>query len=487
MKLASKFTLTLVLGIVLVHAGSAIVRAHREEALFHQDITRDSKVLGRALGHAVKREWQTRGERAALDLIDDATDWESGNRIRWVWLDGRVEARHHPAVEAAAREASGERAVSVTQDVNGDSAVYTYVSVETPDGRRGSLEIQDPLIDEHRYLRQSWVNSAIATLVLVVLCALLSWALGHVLIGKRVRRLVAQARDIGRGELETRVQLPGRDELSELAREMDSMCEGLRDAVARIRVESESRSRAEEQLRHADRLTSAGTLASGMAHELGTPINVIEGYAQLIIEDAESGARTRESAGLVVQQCRRMTQIIQQLLKFTRRGGSSKATADARDVLAETLRLVNPMVRRLGVETDLAAASEPILVGIGSNQLQQVLTNLLINGLQAMQTGGRLSVALARRRAAHPRGGQPPPSSDYVSIRVEDTGVGMDDETLQRVFEPFFTTKDVGEGSGLGLSVAYGIIEDHGGWIDVQSKPGSGSSFTVYLPPGHGA
>jgi hypothetical protein len=85
MKLASKFTLTLVLGIVLVHAGSAIVRAHREEALFHQDITRDSKVLGRALGHAVKREWQTRGERAALDLIDDATDWESGNRIRWVW------------------------------------------------------------------------------------------------------------------------------------------------------------------------------------------------------------------------------------------------------------------------------------------------------------------------------------------------------------------------------------------------------------------
>jgi signal transduction histidine kinase len=268
---------------------------------------------------------------------------------------------------------------------------------------------------------------------------------------------------------------------------MDSMCEGLRDAVARIRVESESRSRAEEQLRHADRLTSAGTLASGMAHELGTPINVIEGYAQLIIEDAESGARTRESAGIVVQQCRRMTQIIQQLLKFTRRGGSSKATADARDVLAETLRLVNPMVRRLGVETDLAAASEPTLVGIGSNQLQQVLTNLLINGLQAMQTGGRLSVALARRRAAHPRGGQPPPNSDYVSIRVEDTGVGMDDETLQRVFEPFFTTKDVGEGSGLGLSVAYGIIEDHGGWIDVQSKPGSGSSFTVYLPPGHAA
>jgi signal transduction histidine kinase len=486
-KVATKFTLALLLGIGVVHAGSAVIRIHREQKLFERDVARDSRQLGRALGHAVRRAWQTHGYEEVLSLIDDATDWENLVHIRWVWLDDQAEPRHTPVVAPHTLEPLGTTAKVVTREVEGERTVYTYVPVETPTGRHGALEIQDALADEQRYVTGSIVSAVVAALVLAVLCALVSWALGALLIGRRVAVLVAQARVIGAGDLSHPISLPGTDELSDLAREMASMCDGLKSALGQVDTEVSHRARAVEQLRHADRLTSVGALASGVAHELGTPINVIEGYAQLIQEDRESSERTRDNADIVVQQCRRMTQIINQLLTFTRRGPRAQTTADALEVLQETLRLISPMIRRSGVEACLQKGNDSAVVRIGSSQLQQVLTNILINGLQAMTQGGRLSVDLGRQQTVHPRLGTGHPERDFVSISVRDTGGGMDEATARQVFEPFFTTKDVGEGTGLGLSVAYGIVEDHGGWIDVASSVGKGAIFTVFLPPGQPA
>jgi two-component system NtrC family sensor kinase len=481
MRVSHKLTLTLIVGILLVHAGSAWVRVRREVELFQRDVARDSKVLGRALAHAVEKTWRTDGERVAVQLIEHATERESHLDIRWVWLDARPGAEMAPTASPADL-APLDRGEPVAIRLGpGQGAAYTYVPVDVPGDRRGAIEIADALEDEQSYLRRSILNVLVATLILVLLCAALAWVLGDALIGRPVKMLVEQARRVGQGDLGQRLVPASRDEMGELADEMNRMCDGLQYARDRVAAETGARISAIEQLRHADRLKTVGTLASGVAHELGTPINVIEGYAQLIREERDATERAREGADVIVKQCRRMAQIIRSLLDFARRGRVDHACADLRDVARDTVRMLEPLARKCNVELALAPGEGAALARIASGQMQQVLMNIVINAVHAMPQGGTVSVALHRARMTPPSGDG---DGDYLCVAVSDTGTGMDEETRKRIFEPFFTTKDVGEGTGLGLAVAYGIIQDHGGWIDVDSSVGQGSRFSVYLPVG---
>ncbi|HET6585660.1 MAG TPA: HAMP domain-containing sensor histidine kinase [Nannocystaceae bacterium] len=476
MNVARKLTLALVSGIVVVHAGSAACDVSRERAVFEQDFARDARVLGRGLGHAVEQAWITRGESDALEIIEHATARESHVDIRWVWPDGRD--GRAPAVGPEELDRLDGGAAVVIQSSSGDGPVYTYVPVQIPGHGLGAIEIADPFVDERAYMRSSMMSTVITTTALVALCALATWVLGVTLIGRPVRRLVAQARAIGRGDLEQRLGLPVTDELGELAHEMDLMCDRLQEARARLQTETRTRIRAVEQLRHADRLTTVGTLASGIAHELGTPINVIDGHAALIREAGPS-TEASESADVISRQCKRMAAIIRQLLDFSRRGGQQGTSTDAVMVARQTLQMVAPLTRKQNVESSIDTTEPETPVAIAFDRLQQVIANLIVNGLHAMPMGGQLRVRISTRRAR-------PPGLDregaYVAVSVEDTGLGIADDVADRVFEPFFTTKDVGEGTGLGLAVAYGIVQDHGGWIELESTPRQGSTFTVCLP-----
>jgi two-component system NtrC family sensor kinase len=478
MRVSNKLTLTLIAGILLVHAGSAWTRVRREVELFHDDVARDSKVLGRALAHAVGKTWLTGGERAAIVLIEHATERESDLDIRWVWLDAPPGTAQAPMASLAdlAPLRRGE-AVSLRIGMAG-SALYTYVPVDIPGDRLGAIQIADMLEEEQSYLRRSVINVAIATIILVILCAALAWVLGDALIGRPVKMLVEQARRVGQGDLSQRLVSHSRDEMGELADEMNRMCDGLQHARDRVASETQARISAMEQLRHADRLKTVGTLASGVAHELGTPINVIDGYAQLIREDRAASERATEGAEVIAKQCKRMTQIIRQLLDFSRRGRADGASSDLRDVARDTVRMLEPIARKRGVSLALEPGEGAAMARIAFGQMQQVLTNLVINGVHATPAGGAVSLAIRRVLAATPRDA----GGEHLCVSVTDTGTGMDEETRKRIFEPFFTTKDVGEGTGLGLAVAYGIIQDYGGWIDVDSEPGQGSRFSIHLP-----
>lgn len=480
MKIARKFTLALVAGILVVLAASMVLRVKREQALFELDIARDSLVLGRALGHAVERTWENRGQEQALEIIEYATKQESHLQMRWVWLDAAKEnlnatALPHDLLEALSR---GESVVVPLE--KGASAIHTYVPVSVSDHRVGAIEILDPLVEEQAYLKGSILNASITAFVLVTLCGLVTWLLGVALIGRPMRGLVEHARAIGRGELGRRLSLVGKDEIGQLASEMDAMSQSLREAHDRLQEETRSRIEAIEQLRHADRLATVGTLASGIAHELGTPISVIEGYAQLIREDSAAGRRAKDAAVIIRRQCERMTQIIRQLLDFARQGGPRNGSTDVHEVVRETFRMVEPLIRKQDVEASVEELATNLRVGVSFHQMQQVVANIMLNALHAMPEGGQLVVGTGRRRAKHPhkQGDQ----ADFVTVSIRDTGLGMDEETAARVFEPFFTTKDVGEGTGLGLSVACGIIESHGGWIEVRSAPRCGSTFVIFLP-----
>jgi signal transduction histidine kinase len=257
------------------------------------------------------------------------------------------------------------------------------------------------------------------------------------------------------------------------------MCDRLAD-------EQKAREAATEQLRHADRLTTVGKLASGLAHELGTPLNVVAGRARLIRDAEVEGQDAVESARIVGEQADRMTALIRQLLDFARPRPLHKATINVANMAGRVCELVATIAKKANVTLVPPAAADSdvaMRVEVDEGQLHQVLTNLVVNAIQASPDGGSVEIVTrVVEHAAPPYVGHQAPR--WLAIEVRDTGIGMDDETRARIFEPFFTTKQVGEGTGLGLSVTWGIVREHGGWIDVTSTPGKGSTFTVYLPAG---
>jgi signal transduction histidine kinase len=244
-----------------------------------------------------------------------------------------------------------------------------------------------------------------------------------------------------------------------------------------VERERDERRLAVEQLRHAERLGVIGTMAAGVAHELGTPLAVIAGSAEFL-EDAQlSGERLREVGGKIRSQTQRMSAIIQHLLEFGRRGGGNRGAADLNAIARAAVELMSATARKQGVVIQLEPSPVPLGARVNASEIEQVLSNLLLNAVQASR-GGTVAVCTGREERADTGGG----AQVLGAISVEDHGHGIVAADLPRIFDPFFTTKGVGEGTGLGLSVSYGIVRDHGGAIEVDSVVGRGTRFTVLLP-----
>jgi signal transduction histidine kinase len=232
------------------------------------------------------------------------------------------------------------------------------------------------------------------------------------------------------------------------------------------------RARLEEQLRHAERLATIGTLAAGVAHELNEPLANVLGFGQLARKAPDLPPQAAADLDRVIEASLCARDVIRRLLLFARQSPPHVSTFDLNELVDEVLAFFEARWRKQGVRLvrALAVAPRPTLTADRA-QLRQVLVNLLLNAAQAMRQGGRLTV---RTRTA----------GEDVELVVEDEGCGMSDEVRRQVFVPFFTTKEVDEGTGLGLSVVHGIVSSHGGTIAVESRVGEGSRFTVTLPAG---
>lgn len=259
------------------------------------------------------------------------------------------------------------------------------------------------------------------------------------------------------------------------------MSERLAGTQARLAAETEARIATLDQLRHTDRLTTVGRLAAGVAYELGTPLNVIAGRAGKILATESGPGPVAGYARIIQEQAARMITVIRQLLDFSRRHGPKLGLANLRTLTARTIDLLGPFAQKHGVTIELSAAGSEPLVLVDQNQFQQALANIMINGVQAMPHGGRLAVAIEPFEPRAPTAERPPSVGPYFRISIEDQGEGIPQEHVPHIFEPFFTTKGAGEGTGLGLSVAHGIVADHGGWIDVQSEVGRGTRVAIVL------
>jgi len=232
---------------------------------------------------------------------------------------------------------------------------------------------------------------------------------------------------------------------------------------------AEERARLQLQLRHADRLATIGQLTAGVAHELNEPLGNILGLAQLALKIPGIPEQAREDLNRITTISLDAREIIKQLMIFTRQKKPEKIRLNLNAIVREGLKFFESRCAKEGIElVRLLAIKVPEIIA-DQTQIHQVLVNLITNAIQAMPQGGKLTI---RTEA----------SENHVSLIVEDTGTGISDEVKKQMFIPFFTTKEVGQGTGIGLSVVHGVVTSHNGTINVESTPGKGSRFEVQLP-----
>lgn len=482
MKLTARLVAGIILVMILLMVANAYLSVSSEIAAFDDDMARDVRQLGRTLKDLIQDAWPAVGQETTLHLIAEANEEESGMSIRWVWLDEQAPAEFRPAAsrDKLAAALAGEVASFKTRDAEGVGHFYTYVPVEVNAGRPGALELAKSLARQDELVYDTIVRTAAIAAIAGLAMALLVVALGITLVGRPLDQLIERTRRIGQGDLASDPAFRARDELGELGAALDAMCVRLARNRDEILQQTEARIAALEQLRHADRLKTVGQLASGIAHELGTPLNIITGRLDLIHAGEQGGCELGMNLDVIRAQCDRMTRIIRQLLDFARRRTPEKACTDLGQLVWQVLEFLRPMMKERGVELKTGGLDRPIQTEIDRAQIQQVVTNIVVNGIQAMRGGGLLEVAVRQEQAGSPDFSSL--ESSYLCVEVKDQGSGISPSDLERIFDPFFSTKEVGEGTGLGLSIAHGIVKEHGGWISVSSVEGKGSRFSVYLP-----
>ncbi len=483
MTIASKFTLALLACVILAVMAYATLAVRSELARSESDVAEHEAATAHALRPAIRDVWMHDGERRALELIDEARQRLRNVDVRLVSLDPEapLEKRPRAAPSRLTGLDEGHDVVVTDRDFEGTGRVFTYVRLQFAAAPAAAIEVSQSLGGHVTVRAEVLRRAGLTALVIAIAAGSVTSLLGLALVGRPLAELVAQARRIGEGDLSYRIVTRRRDELAELGEEMNRMCEKLRGAREREAAQTEAKMLALSQLRHADRLATVGRLAAGLAHELGTPLNVVQACARQLMGGAVAPAYVSDKSRVIVEQVARMTKLIRQLLDFARKGELQPADVDVRALVEHAVALLDPIARKSGVSLIVAGGEHVVQARIDPEQMTQVVLNLVMNAVQATARGKTVSIAVGSARAA-------PPAEDgrgeqaCLRIEVRDEGAGIPSDALPRIFEPFFTTKDVGDGTGLGLSVAYGIVKDHGGWIDVASRLDQGSTFTIWLP-----
>ncbi len=305
-------------------------------------------------------------------------------------------------------------------------------------------------------------------LTIALMGALVSMALSYLLsrrISGSVSELVSASREVARGNLDAKVEFTSNDELQELAESFNAMAYALKTRDEQLKAFAKHR------IMESERLAMIGQLAAGVAHELNNPLQGIVAYSHLLLEKVPCEDPRTESIRKIVNQADRCRDIIRGLLDFSRQRKPQKTLSSLNLILQECVSLVEKqaLFHNIQIVRDFEENLPPIFVD--ASQMQQVFMNMIINAAEAMEGGGRLTLATRLD-----------PVEESIDVSFIDTGHGIREEDMKRLFDPFFTTREVGHGTGLGLAISYGIVKEHQGTISVESVVGTGTTFVVSLP-----
>ncbi|HEY7204976.1 MAG TPA: ATP-binding protein [Methylomirabilota bacterium] len=472
MGLRLRLTVLLLLPLLLVGGLYGVVRVQQEAVAHDQDERERAERMARTIQIAVDRALAARVQ-SADEIAELLQQLALGQReiedIRLVDQDGQVLATSGPAPASRLVEAS--------------RLVYTLPVQYLATGgrrrptalRRASLEIALAVPDSTTMRRQA-IREVL--LRVGVLTGVLSLLIALVLQREVLRPLADLARSIrnlGEGRPGPPLPVKRHDELGALAETFNRMAERLEEARARIVAEGEYALDLEQQLRRSETLAVAGKLASGIAHEVGTPLNIISGRAEIVLRTLPSEHPGREDLERIIHQIDRVSNIVRSLLDSVRAGKPEIRRVPVGVLIDRLQLLLEHVLRKREILIETAVPDDLADVMGDPGRLQQVFINLLVNAMEATPPSGRITIS-ARPCSNDGR--------DGVSVEVSDTGIGIAPDALGQVFEPFFTTKPAGQGTGLGLAITRDIVREHGGTIVARSRPGQGSCFTVWLPAG---
>lgn len=388
-------------------------------------------------------------------------------------------AASDPAIERLVARAISARTELIEFDPPADPARLVFVAPLTGDDGAplGSVAIARPIDDLWADLARTRARllGALGGFVLATMAAGLG--LGTLLVTRPTARLLDGVRHVREGDFRARVRAGRRDEIGRLVDEFNAMIGALAEERSRAEAEADARARLERGLQRIDKLVTIGQLSAGLAHEIGSPLQVLSGRAASLGGHADP--EVRRQAEQLVAQCDRITRVVEQLLSFGRRKAAAVAPCDLAEPVRAVIDLLAGEARRRGVELVMEVDERPHRIEGDRDQIQQVALNLIKNALAATPRGGTITV-----RIDHPAG--PPgggPHAGEVRLCVRDTGAGMAPEVQARLFEPFFTTRASEGGTGLGLAVVRAIADEHHARIEVRSEPGRGAEFVVSFPP----
>ncbi len=399
--------------------------------------------------------------------------------------------------------------LSLLHDVGEEKWLEVVVPLHLGTRVIGGIRLVSSLAEAQAFLSKKRDRAVILTFLSILVILITLTIFFGKLVGNPIQKLVEAMSRAEKGDLEAEAQIQSEDELGQLGRNFDRMLRTIRETHEQnvqllrqvsqfneeltgrieaatselakrneeLRLLNEALFESQRQLSQSEKLAAVGQVTAAMAHQIGTPLNSISGYLQLILQDGNLQSKDQSRLKIIESQLERLTDSVKSLLSFTRQPKPQLKSLEVNEVLEELIHLSEPwfLARNIKLAKHLSPNLPPILGD--PTQLQTLFLNLITNALDAMPKGGVLAINTRQRLSS--------PSSQegrWLEIAMTDTGIGITEESKKRIFEPFFTTKRMGEGTGLGLAICEKIVKEHSGRIELESEVGKGSTFFISLP-----
>ena len=495
MRLSTRLILVILPMVALVMVATGAWFLYEQERVLRPEVQQQTRAYARSLDIAFEYALRDLDSARVAALLNRTAANERVSGVRVYDQQGRVQYRSTsmgswpaPPDSVLAAVLLGQSEFLFERTVNGENAFSVLrVIREPPDGPSdrpdrgtilGALEVTQPYALLLEGLRRLQLELTIITLLLLLAVTMTIAFISPRMIARPLEQLVEAARALGEGDIDARVpQSLGAAEPNALAREFNVMATRLAGARRELLREGEERLRLERRLAEAEKLATVGTLAAGLAHEIGAPLNVISGRAEMMLEASETPPGLARHLQSIVAQSARITRTVRSLLDYARRPARHDDEFALDPVVDATIELLDAECRKAGATVERSSSFDAWVRG-DADQLQQVMTNLILNALQAMSGQPGPHVITIRTDQAESSNGA---VADAV-ITVEDTGPGLSSELDGRLFTPFATTKATG--TGLGLVVARSIAQDHGGTLHGTNRTDGvrGACFIMKLP-----
>ena len=488
MHIATKLTLALTTIGLITFIGYGLYDLSIERQDLVRGINQQTQLFGKSLQIAIENALRDKQIEDIEELLKGLEQIEPDLKIRVYDQQGKAfpdaigsffKSDFQDRLQAALKNGKNEQFFFPLED---PEYITLILTLQNEQGEKlGILAVVRSLNEMRRDLDTTRRNLLISAVAFVLIAAPLCTIICLIYIGWPLKRLIGGMTRIKEGNFSPLPLKNQQDEIGVLLAAFNVMATELDNTRRQLNEEAQSRRHVQAALQEADKLITIGQLSAGLAHEIGSPLQVLKGRAEHLLLCAGQPEEVIRHAGILVSQTERITRIVQQLLEFTRRRPPHFTHCDLRVPVNAVLNLLEYEALRKQVELSFETVNELPLIFADSDGIQQIVLNLITNALSATDSGGHIVVTVAPVPGVRVSA-QSLAAAEAVQMTVRDDGCGMSPEVLEHVFEPFFTTRHEQGGVGLGLAVARSIVIAHNGTIKAESSPGQGSAVTIIFP-----